>query len=419
MNALRGSGRTPALSRRAWLRDSTARGVAWSLLASVAAACGDSPRRAELEPIRWRPVDELNIGSAFDSAMAFGVVGSITVADDGTIYSAHPDEGEVRVWSRDGQPVRTLGRPGAGPGEFLGLGAIGLHGDTLWAIDGRAWRVTHFDPGGEVLRTVQLPGDSRAPVSDPTSGPARPRHILSDGGFYAVQSAVLPQVAGLDSTVVRHLNLAPDLRLRNTVHTVAQLPRNTLAIQAPGGGWTTYPQPFSDADLVHFSPDRGELLVVDRTLPRRGAGDLVGIRVLSIAGDVVLDRRVPFEPVALEPETGARIRRNVVLALRRELPGIDPTELEARVREELFVPQTYPPVTAAVLGSDGSIWLRAGAGEGGKVDWTILSPAGDPLGVVNLPGALAILAARSDRVWGVQHSALGVPYLRRIRLEEQ
>ncbi|MEQ9570436.1 MAG: hypothetical protein RLN75_09630, partial [Longimicrobiales bacterium] len=195
--------------------------------------------------------------------------------------------------------------------------------------------------------------------------------------------------------------------------------RNTLAIEGPGGSWSTYPQPFSDTDLVHFSPDRGELLVVDRTLPRRGAGDLVGIRVLSIAGEVVLDRRLPFEPVALEPETVVRIRRNVVLALRRELPGIDPTELEARVREELYFPRSYPPVTSAVLGSDGSIWLRAGAGAGGRVDWTVLSPSGDPVGLVNLPGALAILVARSDRVWGVQHSTMGVPYLRRLRIEKQ
>ena len=52
--------------------------------------------------------------------------------DDGNIYLLDSQLSEVKVFSPDGEPLKTLSREGDGPGEFRALSSVHvLPGDTL------------------------------------------------------------------------------------------------------------------------------------------------------------------------------------------------------------------------------------------------------------------------------------------------
>lgn len=78
----------------------------------------------------------------------FGSIGSIAVADDGTIYVLDLQAQHVRVFDSLGGYVETLGRRGEGPGEFTSAEAIAVLPDGRLAVrDPENQRVTVFGPG--------------------------------------------------------------------------------------------------------------------------------------------------------------------------------------------------------------------------------------------------------------------------------
>jgi hypothetical protein len=70
---------------------------------------------------------------------AAAVTAVLPAPDGGTIYIAQPRDRQVRVHSAvDGAPIRTIGRDGAGPGEFRGVSRLSWRGDTLVVADMRS-----------------------------------------------------------------------------------------------------------------------------------------------------------------------------------------------------------------------------------------------------------------------------------------
>ena len=102
-------------------------------------------------------VEVLRIGSLDDTCEAFGKVMSLAVDGDGRIYVADSQASDIRVFSPQGECVRTLGRSGEGPGEFRMLaGIVWQPPGFLWAIDSVGERFTVFDSLGTVLATHPL-----------------------------------------------------------------------------------------------------------------------------------------------------------------------------------------------------------------------------------------------------------------------
>lgn len=102
-------------------------------------------------------VEVLRIGSLDDTCDAFGNVMSLAVDGDGRIYVADSQASEIRVFSPEGECVRTFGRSGEGPGEFSLLAGIAWQPPGfLWTIDSVAERMTVFDSLGTVLATHPL-----------------------------------------------------------------------------------------------------------------------------------------------------------------------------------------------------------------------------------------------------------------------
>ncbi len=139
--------------------------LAASLLILVVWSCGESRQQHALQTTvdtvdgvvyvfnsgstsTWtlRPV--ATIGSEVGHE-AFGRVRSVLLDDDGGVFVGDELEHHIKVFDPLGQYVRTIGREGAGPGEFTRVWSLAWVGDTLAVLDPDAARIGLLTPGGE------------------------------------------------------------------------------------------------------------------------------------------------------------------------------------------------------------------------------------------------------------------------------
>ncbi len=95
-------------------------------------------------------------GVAGDPALDFlGVVGAKRLPD-GTLVIANGGTGELRWFSADGKPLRTVGGRGKPGSPFGSISSLYFQGDTLLVWDGRARMLTLLGTAGNVLRQDAL-----------------------------------------------------------------------------------------------------------------------------------------------------------------------------------------------------------------------------------------------------------------------
>jgi hypothetical protein len=101
----------------------------------------------------WRLTDPIKIGNADDGGPeVFGDVRSIALDGSGRVYVLDFYAQHIRVFDTDGAYLRTLGRPGQGPGEFRFV--VGMrfdHTDRLWVVNQHNMRYTLFDTAGALV----------------------------------------------------------------------------------------------------------------------------------------------------------------------------------------------------------------------------------------------------------------------------
>jgi 6-bladed beta-propeller protein len=77
---------------------------------------------------------------------------SIAVDGAGRVYVVDGKPAAIKVFSADGQLIRTVGREGEGPGEFR-VGFIAVRGDRLVLHDPRIGRTSVYDTAGTFLKS--------------------------------------------------------------------------------------------------------------------------------------------------------------------------------------------------------------------------------------------------------------------------
>jgi hypothetical protein len=103
-------------------------------------------------------VEDLRIGT-LDGAdeTIFGRISYVVAGQDGTIYVADAQLETLRAYDAEGTFLRTIGRKGEGPGEYLQIAGVTMlpNGD-LAIYDGQNTRITLFRPDGSAVRDFRI-----------------------------------------------------------------------------------------------------------------------------------------------------------------------------------------------------------------------------------------------------------------------
>lgn len=90
-----------------------------------------------------------------DENLAFDSPADLAVDATGNIYVADSRNTRIQVFSPEGLYLRTIGRKGQGPGEFVATSSIDFDREgRLRVLDGRQRRIQVFTPRGELVRTL-------------------------------------------------------------------------------------------------------------------------------------------------------------------------------------------------------------------------------------------------------------------------
>lgn len=353
-------------------------------------------------PRTWELREEFRIGGAAETRIDFSSLGAGALSADGRLFVLDHGQQRFHAFHRSGRLLFTSGRSGEGPGEFRRSLGLGLRGERLFVVDMGLQRLNWFTLSGDFIDSAPIPPASYyAPL---------------DAGLAV---GVDPLVAGRQepARVFRHDGPGPAIPLAE----VGSPGEAFFALPMPNGRQLAIVSPVQLSDIVRV-PQSGDYFVVVNRRPASGAtGASIRVMKISVTGDTLLHAHVPYRPVRIDASERRRIVDDFVERMF-DVPAGERTPFATRrqaadaIGGALSLPDFHPPVTAALLGSDGSIWLRREGLGRPDVEWIVLATDGKPQARLVLPAALSIIAAGPDEVWAWQPDELDVPVLLRFRL---
>jgi hypothetical protein len=335
-------------------------------------------------------------GSMGQEQMIFDRVESLAVLPTGALLVVEPRSALVRSIDPANLETEEIGRRGRGPGEFESPRFAGVVGDALWIWDPPLGRMTRFGPGFEVAETVTLPFMLGAASA------------LRGGGFVGTRGRARQG----ERTWL--LVFEPD----------GETPRDSLLLGTAveqvrvqsGGFGTVTRQPWADNTIWAASPVGEGFVTVER--PASGAAE---IRVSRYDGS---GRRIRTDTIKYEPVemTRAYVREFAGLmaeafaegATRQGIP-IDRREHERALLDALHIPDRFPPVTFALMGSAGEVYLRRYLDPGSDLaEYWILSPEGS-VSRASFPKDFRLSYVSKSDLWGIRRASDATEYLVRYR----
>lgn len=86
----------------------------------------------------------------------------------------------------------------------------------------------------------------------------------------------------------------------------------------------------------------------------------------------------------------------------------------------MSLPPFLPPVSAIFVASDHSVWIRHEEHDGsGAVEYSVLSPEGEPLGIAHVPANVTLLESDGRKVWGRLVDDNGVNFVIRYDIDRR
>lgn len=104
----------------------------------------------------WRLVPEFSVGAVEgEDWEVFAAVTGLEANDEGRVFVLDRQTQELRIFSPDGGYLRSVGRSGSGPGEYINPnGLVWLSPDSLVVVDQRGNRFSVLTSDGEYVRSV-------------------------------------------------------------------------------------------------------------------------------------------------------------------------------------------------------------------------------------------------------------------------
>lgn len=319
---------------------------------------------------RWQLRELFRIGSMDGAGPdVFGQVFDIELGSDGALFVLDSQASEVRVFSANGGYLRTLGRPGQGPGELnRPVGMAVDPGGVLWVLNAGNARYSGFDTNSGALREERRRTATHSLVPWP--------------GRFDRSGRLLEM--SLDE------NGQPVILVLDT----AYAPRDTLPVPQPDDRDRIL---FLDGDvpvvsaLAPFAPNPSWAAHPDGGIVV-GEGATYRFHRISSAGDTLLTSEVPWEPVPVSRE-----ERDSALAVFRR---ISESARGATPNRRPRVPSHKPAHGPLFVDGEGHTWVRKTEASGAAAAWDVFDHSGRLLGDVRIPIApvLAPPTASSGRL---------------------
>jgi len=327
-------------------------------------------------------------------------VTTVLLAEDGRLLIGQPADGQVRVHAPDGSFLNLIGRRGEGPGEVGRLGSFGLREDGVWLHDGGNQRMYHFRLDGSFVEGEPWP------------------QVVQEVG----PMAIIWGIAGLTRTSDGSAIVMPAFTVRaaDAERAEATLRRIPIRRMTPGEvGDTVFlgSSPYitegpedavlavSSRSLLATAPDADRIFWVHRETGGNPEPGQFEVGAVSVDGDTLFARTFTYEPI---PTPRA--------LLREEYLGERSEAVRARIRDRLWVPETYPAVSTSAVTADGLFWIGREQDEEPRTWWGLDPGDGGHVATLRLPEAEFIEDQRGDILVTRRTDEFDVSYVRRYRI---
>jgi len=356
----------------------------------------------------WTLAEDLRIGMVEgDPTYQFGQIGFISVDSRGEIYVTDVQTQNIRVFSPEGQHLRTIGRPGAGPGELSPNAAVVLiaPGDTLLVPDIGNRRINRYLSDGTSLNST--------PIALERGLPATFRVTPSRTIVMQLRPLALPNMPApdsMDAIVV----LEPSGEIGDTI---MKFPSGrTLNL----GGAAPEINVFAAEPLWDVTQELGVLYGVNNAY-----------RISWYGQDGSLERVItmPHEPKPVS-ESDQRVIMQFLERQARDAGA--PPEAMQQLRAMIKFGEFIPAFSAILTGPDNTIWVQHQRSladateeeleefnlieESGAPDWDVFDDQGRYLGIVTMPPRFQPRGFDGNNMYGVWRDDLDVQYVMRLRI---
>ena len=348
---------------------------------------------------RWSVVERVRIGSRDGVGPdVFGSVRSVVVDDLDRMWVVDEQANELRVFNADGQYVRTIGRTGEGPSEFMRVGPA-FHGPqgTIWVEDLGLVRWEVFDTAGTRVEGHRSPSMLRGGWRQWTrDGLFLVMEPHPDGAEVAVLGVYQRTGDGVLEPQGRYLELPPE-------------PSTPVITLESGLFSTELPIPFAPQPWGAYGPD------LDFWFSDGAAedGSYEIVQASLETGNALLTIRRRFAPVKI-PDS---LRAAALEALREEAGDADPAAVAALTPD--IVPRHYPPFDDFHLSTDGSLWVRRMFADGLR-GFDVFAWDGRYLGRPQVQPGLAEMRIQSitaTDIYAIDTDEFGVNRVARLEIE--
>lgn len=345
-----------------------------------------APRRWNVEE---RPLLEIGGADGSGPTEFSDIVGVVALAN-GVIVVGNMKTNELRYFDRTGKFLRSAGRSGQGPGEFMQLWHLAVRHDTVMAFDFRSGPRL-FAPNGQLIRSVSLASLEGGP-------PAQPIGPFADGTFLVAPSVNVDDPSGYDgSTAMRRvLRVAADGR---DAAAVGRFPSyETWSNPAEPG---RRPTPFGP--MLHI------VVLADRFCTAYSRSYELACHTPN--GDLTLVLRRETQS-ARTSDSVRKAYELSVLKVRGET-GTAVPEQRRRMLAATVYAERYPAFAAVLAARSGDLWVRDYRPEDGisrgmfypapttPTQWKVFAPDGRWLSEITLPTRFTPFEIGPDYLLGV------------------